>query len=381
MDNLTSLISIVASLTRIALLLGAQMAEARENERLAARTPAPFGATAAPSPSGGPSSLVPTAPPAQSDERLCVARALAPLDLYPLDIVYDAAALQGLSDALGVTILLRNKTPYSAIFSPSKGPRSCVIPLWANCLALNCDDHFKHCEAAEWLAECPKTDSFWQADLWDIQLEGKKGRKRSNRSKRGNRPDNGNFFEKEFRVQRPSPLDRQVLRTVKTYQPAQIVTSTTGNTFRSYAFSISNLSDVVEMASVFDQYRITQVDCKFIPNITEALSSTPVAGTVASVIDFDDANVFTSLTDPLDYSSLSMWKPLETIQLTFKPRMAMGAYGSSVFGSFANVAPQWIDAASATVEHYGLKLAFGSTTTAITYSPIFRLHVEWRALH
>jgi hypothetical protein len=214
-------------------------------------------------------------------------------------------------------------------------------------------------------------------------MPNRRNNKRSKPSRRAPRQnqDHTSFFEKEFRIQKYSPRDRQVLRTIKSYQPAQITTSTTLSTFRSYTFQISNLSDLTEMSSVFDQYRITQVDVKFIPNITESLSSAPLSGGVFSVIDLDDANLFTSITDPLDYNSLSIWKPMETVQLSFKPRLALAAYGSSVFGSFANSAPVWIDCASSTVEHYGLKMAWGTTSTAVTYSPVFRLHVEWRMQH
>jgi hypothetical protein len=210
-------------------------------------------------------------------------------------------------------------------------------------------------------------------------------RARKNKSRRPRRPnrntEHASFFEKEFRIQRYSGLDRQILRTVKNYQPAQVTTSTTVSTFRSYSFTIANISDVNEMAAVFDQYRITHVDVKFIPNVTQAISSTPISGGVYSAIDLDDANLFTSITDPLDYNSVSLWKPMETIQLSFKPRVAVAIYGSSVFGSFANSAPMWIDAASTNVEHYGLKMAWGTFSSAVTYSPVFRVHVEWRCAH
>lgn len=217
------------------------------------------------------------------------------------------------------------------------------------------------------------------------RTRGRGGRNAAARSRRPtarySTPPPSAFFEKEGRVQRFSGLDRQVFKTIKTYQPAQITTSTSVSTFRSYAISVSNFSDIVEMASVFDQYRITYVECKFVPNITEALSSTPLSGGVYSVIDLDDANLFTSVTDALDYNSLQTWKPMETIQVAFRPRVAQAVFGSSVFGSFANTVAPWIDAASATAEHYGLKIAIGTTTTAVTYSPFFRVHCEWRMAH
>lgn len=194
-------------------------------------------------------------------------------------------------------------------------------------------------------------------------------------------PAGQNFFEKEDRVQRPSRLDRQVVRFTKIVDGNSITTSTTVPVFRSHFFTIADCPDFASLSEIFDQYRIDRVEARFVPNISESLGSTPLAGKAYSVIDFDDANLFTSITEPQEYSNCLVWEPTDPIQIAFAPHFAYAAYGSSVFGSFANSKPNWIDCASSTVQHYGIKLAFTTTTTAVTYSVVFRYHVSFRMNH
>jgi len=189
------------------------------------------------------------------------------------------------------------------------------------------------------------------------------------------------FFEKEERIQTYSPSDLQTIHMSKIVEKTNIVTSTTGAVFRSFAFSASECTDIAEMSAVFDQYRLDRVDIRIVPNVTELLTSTPNLGRNYSVIDFDDANAFTSMTDPLDYNNCLAWEITDPICITLRPRLALAAYAGGVFNGFTNRGPMWIDAASPAVEHYGVKLAFGSMTTSITYTVTCKYHFCWRMSH
>jgi len=200
--------------------------------------------------------------------------------------------------------------------------------------------------------------------------------------KRGRRlAANDDFFEKEDRIQRPSPLDRQVVKFTKIVEGTNLVTSTTINTFRSYVFAAADIGDFTGLSGVFDQYRLDRVDLRFVPNITETLSSAPLSGKVYSVIDFDDSNALTSASQASEYSNCMVWEPVDPIQISLVPHFAYGAYGTSLFSSFANSKPNWIDAASGNVEHYGVKLAITPTTTAVTYTVQLRYHISFRMNH
>jgi hypothetical protein len=214
----------------------------------------------------------------------------------------------------------------------------------------------------------------------------------NNNSKRGRtRPSNRTpaisqrnnfFFDPEFPLQQPVTTDKQIVRQIKTVRaPFVFTTSTLTETFAAYFFTFADLADAAELGVVFDQYRIDRIDYKFEPNITESLSSTPVSGRVATVIDLDDANLLTSTSDALDYSNCQTVKPVDTIQGTFVPHFAYSAFAFGVFSSFANKGPDWIDCASGGVQHFGLKIAASTTTTAVTYLPTFRYHISLRLSH
>jgi hypothetical protein len=213
-----------------------------------------------------------------------------------------------------------------------------------------------------------------------MPTQRRNGNRRRNPRRRRVPQASNSFFEKEERVQTYSPSDLQIVHMAKIVEKTNIVTSTTSAVFRSFAFSASECSDIAEMASVFDQYRLDRVDIRIVPNVTELLTSTPNLGRNYSVIDFDDANAFTSMTDPLDYNNCLAWEITDPICITLRPRLAVAAYAGT-FTGFANSRPMWIDAASSGVEHYGVKLAFGAMTTSITYTVTCKYYLVWRMSH
>jgi len=72
------------------------------------------------------------------------------------------------------------------------------------------------------------------------------------------------------------------------------------------------------------------------------------------VIDYDDASSLTLATSQSAANVIKL-SPGESLQRTFTPRIAVAAYNAS-FSGFANLADQWIDSASTSVQHYGVKL-------------------------
>jgi hypothetical protein len=142
--------------------------------------------------------------------------------------------------------------------------------------------------------------------------------------------------------------------------------STTLDVFGSFQFDLNTTTDAANFQALFDQWRILQISVQFVPNTTG-----PYQGPVYTVIDYDDANVPTTIASLLEYDTLEITQPGTMITRTFTPKMAVAAY-SGVFTSFAQGrAGTWIDVASPSVQHYGLKwgiaaLAGGTTTQIYT---------------
>jgi len=128
--------------------------------------------------------------------------------------------------------------------------------------------------------------------------------------------------------------------------------------FLGFNFSLDQLAQYTSWTSVFDQYRIDKVQVTIRPQYNAVGLFVPASVKIPllySVIDYDDNTAASSLSTLKEYSNcnISMY---ETVVATFQPHLAMAAYDGSVFTSYANIAGQWIDAASPTVKHYGMKL-------------------------
>jgi len=67
-------------------------------------------------------------------------------------------------------------------------------------------------------------------------------------------------------------------------------------------------------------------------------------------------------------------------QRTLQPRVANALY-SGAFTSFGQVKNQWVDMASQTVQHYGLKYGiFAATTAATIYSTVIEVVYQVKQL-
>jgi len=128
--------------------------------------------------------------------------------------------------------------------------------------------------------------------------------------------------------------------------------------------------DFTDFTSLFDVYRITHVRVTFTPIQQNVLSA---AARFFTVIDYDDANVLPSAgaAEEYDTCQVSTIDNSSCVTRVFRPKYALAAY-SGVFTSFAQSSGQWLDAASSTVAHYGLKWITDPDTAVKT---VYRIDV------
>lgn len=136
------------------------------------------------------------------------------------------------------------------------------------------------------------------------------------------------------------------------------------------AFQLNDLPDYNEFTSLFDRYKVLGVQMKVIPMSNVATANTPGAayqginGVLHTVTDYDDAT-----TPGITETSVKLLQEYESYRVTslartrpikkyIRPRIAANVYGNSGFGSYANLKNTWIDAASISVQHYGIKGIF-----------------------
>jgi hypothetical protein len=182
---------------------------------------------------------------------------------------------------------------------------------------------------------------------------------------------------------RPQPtnglsLEQSVRVELQISQVNYLTSLTTqgASAYSTAAFTISQFLGATSLLSVFDQYRIEQLECWVEANAPNSTASLPE---LTSCVDLDDANVPTSLGSIQDHMGAIVSCLPSGHYHKWKPHIAIAAY-SGTFTSYSNAASQWIDSASPNVQHFGLKLALtSSSTTAMSVNLVTRAVVTFRA--
>jgi hypothetical protein len=151
-------------------------------------------------------------------------------------------------------------------------------------------------------------------------------------------------------------------------------TSTSVATFYSPGLNISALDQATQLAAIFDQYRVNEVEFWLIP---QTLTYGGL-GEIASVLDFDDAAALTTFAQAEDYQNCVIDRASNGHYRRFKPHSAVAAYGGGAFTSYSNVESPWIDCSSLTVAQYGIKFAANITVSALSYDIMIRYHLSFR---
>jgi len=136
----------------------------------------------------------------------------------------------------------------------------------------------------------------------------------------------------------------------------------------AFAFVLNDLPQIATYAALFDQYKIEEILLKFKPRLNSAdrvtdtaLSSTSIAEELYYCIDYDDSNVPTSLDEVREFDTCRNKSFYQSFNIRIKPKIAMAAYGSGAFTSYASMTNQWLDVASPAIAHYGVKFVTSPT--------------------
>jgi hypothetical protein len=151
-------------------------------------------------------------------------------------------------------------------------------------------------------------------------------------------------------------------------------TSASSTTVSSEQFNINACPGVSSYTSLFDQYMIRQVEVWIAPTGSQEVGF----GDVATCVDLDDANAAPSYAAVADHQGALFGNSASGRYHRFMPHVAVAAY-SGTFASFSNEPACWIDCASPSVQHYGLKIFAAIAPVAVTYAMSVRLIVSFRA--
>jgi hypothetical protein len=173
-------------------------------------------------------------------------------------------------------------------------------------------------------------------------------------------------------------FDNRVHNIIQTQDLGNLLISSSSlPTFGSLAITAgTHVSQFSQFASVFDQYRIAEVELWLQPTLP---ASTPSPGNVNlfSVVDYDDANVPSSIAQLLEYENAIVSSISNGHYRKFKPHLAVAAYAGT-FTGFSNKAADWIDCASSTVQHYGSKFGMDTSSVTVGVRAMIRIWIQFR---
>jgi hypothetical protein len=166
-------------------------------------------------------------------------------------------------------------------------------------------------------------------------------------------------------------LDNRTYRTVQSVDYGAVLTSSSGGAvYYAKFFSFGDLDQVSSLASIFDQYRIDEIE---VWASTVGSTLTGLAN-LYGVVDYDDANNLSSLAAARQYSNC-MEVPIDTgIYFSFRPHTALSAAGSGQ----PNVPFPWTNSATQGQPAYGVKFAMGSSSVTRILYVNARFHLTFR---
>ncbi len=157
----------------------------------------------------------------------------------------------------------------------------------------------------------------------------------------------------------PRKINEQLVWT-RTTLDIQGNLSAVAETTIGHYFTLAQLPANSSWSTIFDQYCIPVVvaQIRASENVATIAQGGPMPR-IYTVLDHDDANTIT-VAQAKDYSSCKEQRLIDSVTRVIYPRVAIAAY-SGAFTSFANQR-SWIDVASSTVQHYGMKTSIEADT-------------------
>jgi len=183
--------------------------------------------------------------------------------------------------------------------------------------------------------------------------------------------------EHEPRFGKANSKDNKIFNVVQTAVNRQWLTSSTSVVgTQARAFQLADLAQASSWTSVFDQYRIMQVEVWLRP--TTNYTTNANSASMYTVIDYDDAIPLASENAAQQYENVTLCNINSGVYRRFRPHIAVAAFQPSAFAGYQNKVSDWIDCGYPTVSHYGFKALISVTTGTLNYDLEYRYWVQFR---
>lgn len=163
-----------------------------------------------------------------------------------------------------------------------------------------------------------------------------------------------------------------------------IVATPTAELAYAFAFALQDLPQVATWQAAFDQYRIERIDLRLfyrgnVPTNQNAASPNALIPMNHVVVDLDDDTALAAHANAMEYDSHRYLRAGDSYELSFIPAVAPAIFGGGAFSGYAVVPSncQWLDIASSSEKHYGLKGVIEPLTVASTENIIWDVNATY----
>ena len=125
---------------------------------------------------------------------------------------------------------------------------------------------------------------------------------------------------------------------------------------------LADLPNYNEYVNMWDKYKLSGVRLRFIPSNDNSPVATATAsgpGVFSWCVDYNDANAPASVDDIMQYPNMRMKRPTAPFSVFLRPKFETALYQGATTGYRASTG--YVDTASSTVRHYGLKYCLHDT--------------------
>jgi len=176
--------------------------------------------------------------------------------------------------------------------------------------------------------------------------------------------------------------DNKIFKIVQSKSLGNVVASLNSSAATySKNWTSGDLAQFSSFSSVFDQYKIVKVEIWLTPQ-GPAVAPGYVNSTGAraySVTDYDDSNNLSTSSQAMQYENVMIGGLGDGHYRSLRPHIAVSSYGGS-FTQFTNMSSTWIDVASGSTQHYGIKFIIDPTNANndVVFNAFTRVTIEFR---
>jgi len=173
--------------------------------------------------------------------------------------------------------------------------------------------------------------------------------------------------------------DNGIFRMSQTQDYGSVITSSAGGqVFIAQKFAFSDLPQVTSFQAIFDQYKIEALEIWITPSSTTSPSVLP--SQYVAVVDYDEATNPSSFAQLLQYQNVNEVPFTNGVYYHFTPHTGMSIGAPGTFGGAGNITAPWIDSASPSTPHYGIKIGMYASAVTVSLQIRARFHMAFRNL-